>query len=192
MSILLAACANRHSPVVRVTPSSIPGNTLSSEGIESVRYSENIKTYPIGRYIDPNNPWIMHEGHSIYRVETTTKWNLHPNQPDLIPLGPIARLRDSSKTEQPIRDELLVELNRQKETTKTMIQSGQAVSQKFSELTDAVQKTQQIAGQNTQLQKEINTTKQRLESLEEELSKKQSPQRRAISTEAPKQSKSPW
>jgi hypothetical protein len=34
---------------------------LPSDAIESVRYAENIKTYPLGRYVDPNNSRIMHE-----------------------------------------------------------------------------------------------------------------------------------
>jgi hypothetical protein len=40
---------------------SVSGTTLPSDAIESVRYAENIKTYPLGRYVDPNNSRIMHE-----------------------------------------------------------------------------------------------------------------------------------
>ena len=92
---MLAACASRNEPVVRVTPVSVPGTTLPSEGIESVRYAEDIKAYSLGRYVDPNNPGIMHEAHTIYQVETTAKWNLHPNAPVSMPLGPV-RVRDSA------------------------------------------------------------------------------------------------
>ena len=136
LPILLAACATRHAPVVKMSPYAVPGTTLPSEGIESVRYAENIKAYPLGRYVDPNNSRIMHEAHSIYRVETTAKWNLHPNAPVSVPLGPV-RVRDTAKTTSPVGNELVAELNQQKEATKAVMQGGQVVSQKLGELAKA-------------------------------------------------------
>ncbi len=175
LPFLLVACATKPSRLVDMTARSVPGTTLPSDGIESVRYAENIKTYPLGRYVDPNNSRIMHEGHSIYRVEKTAKWNLHPNEPVSVPLGPVTHVRDSARTASPMGDELMAELNRQKEATKTVIQGGQVVSQKLGELTTALQKTQQVAVQNAQLKQEVNTTKQRLDALEEELRKQPAP-----------------
>ena len=171
---------------------SVPGTTLPSEGIESVRYAENIKSYPLGRYVDPNNPRIMHEGHSIYRVETTPKWNLRPNEPVSIPLGPITRIRDSAKNPNPIGDELVAELNRQKEATKAVIQGGQVVSQKLGDLAAGFQQTQQIAAQNAQLKQEVITAKQRLDVLEEELRAKQRAERIPAPTNPPKDEKTDW
>ncbi|HWC58709.1 MAG TPA: hypothetical protein VHC44_03375 [Verrucomicrobiae bacterium] len=139
-----------------------------------MRYAENIRAYSLGRYVDPNDPLIMHDGHSIYRVETTAKWNLHQASPVSISSGPVTRIQDTAKTSIVLRDELAAELNRQKEATKTIIQSGQTVTQKLGELSTAVQQTRQITGQNTQqLQQEIDSTKQRLDLLEEDLRKKQ-------------------
>ena len=168
---LLVACATKPPRVVDMTTRSMPGTTLPSEEMENVRYAENIKTYPLGRYVDPGNSRIMHEGHSIYRVETTAKWNLHPNQPASAQFGPVNHVRDSARRPLPVGDELVAELNRQKEATKTVIQGGQVVSQKLSELTTALQKTQQIATQNVQLKQEVNIAKQRLDALEVELRK---------------------
>jgi len=179
LAVTLAACASRHEPVVQVTPASVPGTTLPSGDMESVRYAENIKAYPLGRYVDPNNSRIMHEAHEIYRVETTAKWNLHPNAPVSVPLGPV-RVRDTAKTTIPVANELLAELNQQKEATKAVMQSGQLVSQKLSELASKLQQTQQIVTQNTQLKQEVDSTKQRLDALEEQL-------RAKLSTTMPKQ-----
>ena len=167
--MMLASCASRHTSAIRMSAYDVPGTTLPSKGVESVRYAENIKAYPLGRYVDSGNSRIMHEGHRIYRVETTPKWNLHPNEPVSVPLGPVIRIRDSAKTTSVVGDELVAELNRQKEATKTVIQGGQVVSQKLGELTTALQTTQQVAVQNAQLKQEVNTTKQRLDALEEEL-----------------------
>jgi len=191
MPCLLVACATKPTPLIRVTARAVPGTTLPSEGMESVRYAENIKGYPLARYIDPNNSRIMHEGHTVYRVESTPKWNLHPNQPTSVPRGPIRRVRDSAKATSPVGDELLVELNRQRETTRAVIQGGEAVSQKLNQLAASVQQTRQIAEQNAELKQEVDTTKQRLEQLEEELRRQQ---RSALPTptRSPKDSKSDW
>jgi hypothetical protein len=177
LSFVLTGCATRHAPSVRTTPHAVPGTSLSSEGIESVRYAENIKTYPLARYVDPNNSRIMHEAHPVYRVETTGKWNLHANPRVSLLSGRSESVQDTTTASAPLRDELMAELNRQKEATRTVIEGGEAVSQKLGELANTVQQTKQIAEQNSQLQEEVNTTKQRLQTLEEELRNKQRAER---------------
>ncbi len=186
LSLILSSCATKHVPLVRTTPHAVPGTTLSSEGIESVRYAENIKAYPLARYVDPNNSRVMHEAHPVYRVETTAKWNLHTNPRVSLSSGPSARVSDSATTSAPLRDELMAELNRQKEATRTVIQGGEAVSQKLGELANTVQQTKQIAEQNSQLQEDVNTTKQRLQTLEDQLRKKQRAERMSQPTEEEK------
>ena len=188
---LLAACATKPARVVNMGSRAVPGTTLPSAGVESVRYAENLKAYPLGRYIDPNNSRIMHEGHSIYRVETTAKWNLHPNAPTSVPLGPV-RVRDTAKASSPVGNELLAELNQQKEATKAVMQGGQVVTQKLNELAGKLQQTQEIAAQNSLLKQEVNTAKQRLDALEDELRKQQRSVRAPQPTDRPKEGKSDW
>jgi hypothetical protein len=173
MLLLLVACATKPPRVVDLSARAVPGTTLPSDGIESVRYAENIKAYPLGRYVDPNNRRIMHEGHSIYRVETTANWNLHPNDPVSVPLGPV-QARDAARSPLPVGDEIVAELNQQKEATRAMMQGGQLITQKLGELAGKFQQTQQIAAQNAQLKQEVDTTKQRLDALEEQLRAKPS------------------
>ena len=173
MPFLLVACATKPARVVDLSARAVPGTTLPSDGIESVRYAENIKAYPLGRYIDPNNRRIMHEGHSIYRVETTTKWNLHPNEPVSVPLGPV-QVRDAARRTSQVRDEIVAELNQQKEATKAMMQGGQVVTQKLGELAGKLQQTQQNAAQNVLLKQKVDTAEQRLDALEEQLRAKPS------------------
>ena len=170
---LLGACATKPARVVDMSARAVSGTTLPNDGIESVRYAENLKAYPLGRYVDPNNRRIMHEGHSIYRVETTAKWNLHPNEPVVVPLGPV-RVRDSARTLSRVGDELVAELNQQKEATKAMLQGGQVVTQKLGELAGKLQQAQQMAAQNAQLKQEVDTARQRLDLLEEQLRAKPS------------------
>ena len=62
MPLSLVACATKPARVVDMTARAVPGTTLPGDGIESVRYAENIKAYPLGRYVDPNNRRIMPRG----------------------------------------------------------------------------------------------------------------------------------
>ena len=191
LPFMLVACATKPACIMDAGARSVPGTTLPSDGIESVRYAENIKAYPLGRYVDPNNSRILHERHSIYRVETTAKWNLHPNEPVSMPLGPV-HIRNSARTTAPIGDELVAQLNQQKEATKAMVQGGQAVSQKLGELASRMQQTQEIAAQNAALKQEVNTAKQRLDALEEELRKQQRTARVPQPNDRTKDDKTDW
>jgi len=164
--VFLTACASKRAVVQMST--TVPGTTLSSDGIESVRYSENIKAYPVGRYIDPNNGLIMHERHTIYRVETTPKWNLNPNAPATVPLGPPLGLIDPAKHDAPMNADAIAEVNRQKAATQALLAQGPKISQAISQLTAAVQA---ISEQNQQLRRESSATQQRLNALEDEVRK---------------------
>ena len=44
-----------------------------------------MRSYAIGRYVDPNRKSVMHEQHTIYREEQSPRWNLIP-QPDADPV----------------------------------------------------------------------------------------------------------
>src|SRR5438477_3755222 len=114
--VCFSACATKR-PVIARMPSSIPGTVIPSERTESIRYSENLKTYPVGRYIDPNNDFVMHEAHTVYRVETTAKWNLHPNTPVHVPGGPVVAIVDPARREPPLTAEVAAEVQKQKAAT---------------------------------------------------------------------------
>lgn len=160
-ALVLAACSTADKPRV-VRMHSVPGTTLPSAGIESVRYAENIKEYPLGRYIDPNDSRVMHEGHPIYRVESTAKWNLHPNAPVRVPMGPAVGLIDPATRRAATNDEIYTEQQRQKAITKTMTDQSQRLDVYVAQLNSAMDKTKTIAAQNVELKKELEQTKVRL------------------------------
>ena len=167
--VLLTACASQPKLHVRA----IPGTVLTSEGVESVRYSENIKAYPIGRYIDPNDTLVMHERHTVYRVETTAKWNLHPNASVSVSLGPVTGIVDPARYNAPINAEVLAEVNKQKTATQTLIEQGAKLDQTLSQLSGAFLVTKQLGDQQQQLRTGLTTAQKRLDALEQELRKKQ-------------------
>lgn len=171
--LMLASCASDPKPIVTRMNNDVPGTTLPSEGIESVRYSENIKSYNIGRYVDPNNGLMMHEAHPVYRVETTAKWNLHPNGPASVAFGPVVQIIDPAHKDAPTTPEIVAEVSKQKAATQAVIDQGERLNRTLTQLSTAMNESRQAGEQNQQLKKDLDLTKQRLDALEAELRNKQ-------------------
>lgn len=173
--ILLSACASHKPVIVQMPP--VSGTELTTADMESVRYGENLKAYQIGRYIDPNDSLVMHEAHTIYRVETTAKWNLHPGlyppAPGGIPDGPVVGIIDPAYQKSPITPEIAAEVDRQKAATQALIAQGQRMNQALNQLSQVLPATSQIAQENDQLKTEQMETERRLDILEEQFRKQQ-------------------
>ena len=163
VAMLLASCASKPAQrIVPVTPE-MSGRTLKRGETASVRHAEVIKAYPVGRYVEPRKRGVMHEAHTIYRVESSPKWNLtRPSGPPTIPAP-------ATTAPKPSGSELTVELNRQRQATQAVIQGGQVVSDKLTEMTAALQQNRVLAEQNAAMHKELQNTRQRLETLEAEM-----------------------
>jgi hypothetical protein len=86
-ALLLVGCASSNPPTVNVGAGPLPQKHNVPDPA-SVRTPEQLKAYPVGRYEDPDDPDVMHEGHTVYRAETTPDWNTDPNEPTSLPLGP--------------------------------------------------------------------------------------------------------
>jgi hypothetical protein len=86
-ALLLMGCASSTPPTVDDGEGPLPQRHDVSD-TASVRVPEHLKAYPVGRYEDPNDPDVMHEGHTIYRAETSPEWDTDPNAPTSLPLGP--------------------------------------------------------------------------------------------------------
>lgn len=170
--VFLTACASNPKPRITVI-NTMPARPQPAQSIESVRYPENLKGYPIGRYVDPNNNLVMHERHTVYRVETTTQWNLNPNAPVAVPLGPVIGLIDPARRDAPVNAEIVAEVNRQKTATQALLDQGAKLDQTLSQLSGAFQVTTRLGEQNRQLRDELTTAQKRLDALEQELRKKQ-------------------
>jgi hypothetical protein len=95
-------------PASRSAPAAAPvtGTDLDQANVEKVRASETLKSYPVGRYVDPKDPDVMHEAHVVYRKEAGAAWNLNPNAPTVVPLGPVLAVADPAKQPNPLPAEL--------------------------------------------------------------------------------------
>lgn len=164
LSVALVGCATSRrsaSTTLRATPDTI----LPASRVGAVRFPELVKAYPVGRYVEPNNRRIMHEAHTIYRVESDTRWNLRPG-PGAVGAGPVQKVSDATRSDHMERDELLVELSRQKQATQAVMEGGRNVSEKLSEVVEALRRTKSVAEQNARLLREVEGAKARLETLE--------------------------
>ena len=178
--LLLPACACKKPAVVQM-PRPAPATILSTADRQSVRYGENIKAYSVGRYIDPNDGLVMHEAHPIYRVETTAKWNLHPNGPVNIPGGPVVGIVDPAHQDSPLTPEIAAEISRQKAATQALLQQSQRMNEVVSQFSKAIPATLAVAKENDRLQAEVFATQRRLDLLEEEFRRTQAENTFAIS-----------
>ena len=106
----LAGCASKRT--FTETPLPTPGVPHDAD---SIRYQETFRAYHVGRYVEPNNPLVMHDTHTLYRVETLPHWNLNPGAPS----GPMAvqvrAVPDPAHAQAPLNDEIVAELNQQKD-----------------------------------------------------------------------------
>ncbi len=77
---LCAGCATR-KPIKTESASIVPGTTIPSKTMRTLRTPETVKAYSVGRYTDPNFPEEMHERHTVYRREQSPDWNYLPDPP---------------------------------------------------------------------------------------------------------------
>ena len=144
-----------------IIPVKIAGNNIPPNSRERIRYDENIKAYPVGRYIDPNNSRIMYEKTTMYRIEEDPVWNLKPNQPYKIPYSEDAeRKKRLTDAEKPLIAELDMQVNHIKRLVNEKNTQQQQIELQKKQI-DILQKMTLLQGeQNNQ----FNTIDKALES----------------------------
>jgi hypothetical protein len=152
----LAACgSSRPSATVamQTMPPAMAGASLAET--ESVRSGEALKAYPVGRYADPGNPGVMHEGHSIYRVEQGPRWNLNPHAPVSVPLGPTVAVSDPAQQLSPVAAELEQRIEQQNRLIAAAIEQNDRLSEEIQKLQDEQARTREDAAERERLQQEL-------------------------------------
>jgi len=82
---LLSGCAT-HKTVKPENYPAVAGTSVPESSLGHVRTPEVVKSYPTGRYTDPDFPDDMHERHTLYRKEQSADWNYRPGGPYAYPL----------------------------------------------------------------------------------------------------------
>ncbi|MBI2512152.1 MAG: hypothetical protein HYV96_09235 [Opitutae bacterium] len=122
-------------PPAPVAPVPVSGTDLDQTNVEKVRMSETLKSYPTGRYVDPGDPNVMHEAHVVYRKEAGAAWNLNPNAPTVVPLGPTLAVADPAKQPNPLPAELEQKIAQQNQLMASLIEQNEALSAQLAKLT---------------------------------------------------------
>ena len=120
------------APAPKVAP--VAGTQLDQGNTENLRHSDSMKAYPVNRYVDPNNPNVMHEGHVIYRREQAAGWNLNPNAPTVVPLGPTLAVADGARQPNPLPAELEQKMAEQNQLMASLIEQNESLSKELARL----------------------------------------------------------
>jgi hypothetical protein len=157
--IFLSACSSTHQHplALRATP---VGRPVSTNGL---RTEDQLKEYRFGRYVDARDPLVMHEGHPIYRVETSAHWDLRPNKLSL------SRRDIVQSPSVSANDAVVAEVNKQRAATQAFTEQTATLNQRLNELGKAVAQTKEVAQQDLQLKRDVAALRQQLDVLEAKL-----------------------
>jgi hypothetical protein len=137
-ALLLMGCAHSNPTVADFDVGPLPDKP-SQSNTDSVRTPEQLKAYPVGRYEDPTDPGVMHEGHTVYRAELSPDWNTAPNAPTYLPLGPgEMATADPSQQHTALTAELEQRLKQEDQLLQTTYEQNERLSQEIKTLGDQV------------------------------------------------------
>ncbi len=161
--VFIASCASRPHLAVRPAP------PAAVQPVEDVRYSEVVRAYYVGRYVDPNHPETMQEQHPIYRIETSARWNLHPGSVSTVNL--LNPPPDAAFAPPATNDVLIAEMNRQREATARVMSEAVRLSQSYGELQTIFSEMKTVARNNALLGARLANTEQRVTDFGKQLEK---------------------
>ena len=148
--VLVAACLSAcASQKVTEVPSAAPvvaDTVLDPTNQENVRNSSVVQTLSVGPSQDPTNPNIREDAHNIERVVEPESWNLHPNVPTAINMGPIVAVTDPNRQAEPMTPELIQKIQQENQLLKVSAEQNDAMAAKIAEL-QALLKTKQMTDQ---------------------------------------------
>lgn len=130
----MTAATSAVKPVAPPPAAPIAGTQMDQKNSENVRYGDSLKAYPINRYVDPNDPNVMHEGHVVYRRESSGAWNLNPNAPTVVPLGPTLAVADAAKQPNPLPAELEQKMAEQNQLMASLIEQNESLAKELARL----------------------------------------------------------
>jgi hypothetical protein len=155
--VFLTACVSHAPHRIAVVPAPA-GAPVASDGL---RTNEQLREYRLGRYVDARDPFMMHEGHPLYRVETSARWDLRPNNSASLPRRNAVQPPSVSAN-----DAVVAEVNKQRAATRAFTEQTAALNQRLGELSQAVGQTKEIAKQNLELKRDVATLRTQLDALD--------------------------
>ena len=136
---------------------------LTPEQRANVWLPDQVAPYAVGRYVDPRDPNLLHEGHTLYRREQTSRPNFTP------PTGlvfPPAGSPSASNATVMLRDALTAELNEQRATSQVLVGQVQSVEQVLRSLSSRTQEFRDAVQESARVQAQMQAVSNRVEVLE--------------------------
>lgn len=163
--LLVLGCAGPKTGKLEVRPQATVAPTVPED--LRLRHDEVIGRYHIGRQVDPANPWLMHEGHPVYRIEAESQWNLQPGV-QIAMATPMAGkpVTVPGYAPPPASGEVIAELERQRELTAGVMAQSTQLDQALKGLSGALALVQSMAEEGRKLQGELGHALARIEALE--------------------------
>lgn len=127
-----------------------------------VRYPDSVQAYHIGRHVDPSG--ALHEGHTVYRIETEARWNLHPGTTRLPPLPEAA-----AYSPPPLNDEIVAELHRQQDATERVMWEATQLAKSYDELEQVIINMTRVAKEHAFTASQVRFVERRLDQLEKQM-----------------------
>ena len=147
VSACLSACASQKVTEVPSAAPVVADTVLDPTNQENVRNSSVVQTLSVGPTQDPTNPNIREDAHNIERVVEPESWNLHPNVPTAINMGPIVAINDPNRQAEPMTPELVQKIQQENQILKVSAEQNDAMAAKIAEL-QALLKTKQMTEQD--------------------------------------------
>lgn len=161
--LFLSACST--TPKLALQP--LPPSNLATD---TVRYPETVRAYHFSRYVDPNDDLVMHEQHTVYRVEQNARWDLRPLR--TATTSPIdgaspetTEVRDVAFYPTPINDVILAEVNAQRLATAQIMRQSRILAISLAEFQSTLAQTRTNLYQTAQLRVTMNELQKRLDAL---------------------------
>src|SRR5947208_5321552 len=104
----------------------------------------------------------MHKTHALYRVEVTSRWNLHPGAQCDLPPVELKALSDPAHVSAPFNDQVIAELNRQREITQRVTNEASKLTAVLRQLGESLAETKAVAKENLALKQQLSDAEQRI------------------------------
>lgn len=164
--LCFSACTTQTKKLSVAVP--IPaGRLVTTNGL---RMPDQLSEYRLGRYVDARDPLVMHEGHPIYRIESSAQWDLRPRNGSAPVKNAIV-----SKSNAAANDAAVAEANRQRAEARAMTEQTAALNERLAELNKAVGQTAEIAKENLAIKRDLAALRERLDSVDSQLRKEPPP-----------------
>jgi hypothetical protein len=170
--IISVACTSKQAEIKVVTLPAINksiGAVIHQTDKSKLRYGEALKAYSLGRSVDPLDNSVMHEAGILYRLESSSAWNLQPGLPLNMPYTEPEQ-KNQDNVEQ-LKAEIEVKANEQRALYNYLKQAADKASGQIDVLQESTAISHKLLAQNKLLKEKLSFSETQKIKLTEDLLK---------------------